>query len=166
MYYVFIQQLLSGTRTPQCLTRQIFALSQNKNIRTLKKIYLLVHLDNIAGGHWTFISISLGTQTIISYHDSIWTLNFYFERLKEPLAAFLGILGISNISSHYAMVPQQEDGCSCGIFTIAGILAHVHNTPIFEFHTGHVACCRANLLRSIIECKLIIHHSLVSCSPQ
>ena len=93
-------------------------------------------------------------------------MNSYFERLKAPLAAFLGTLDIYNISFHYAMVPQQEDGCSSGIFTIAGILAHVRNTPFLEFHTGHVACCRAVLLRSIIECKLIIHYSLVCCSPQ
>ena len=93
------------------------------------------------------------------------TLTSFYKRLKEPLAAFLGTLGIYNISFRYAMVPQQEDGCSCGIFTLAGILAHVHNTPFFEFNTGHVSCCHHDLLWSIIECKLIINYSLVYYSP-
>lgn len=49
---------------------------------------------------------------------------------------------------------------SCGIQTLADILAHVHNTPFLEFKLGYMSCCSHDLLWSIIDCKLIINHSL------
>ena len=39
-----------------------------------------------------------------------------------------------------------------------------HGHPWLQCWTS-ISCCRHDLLRSIIECKLIIHHSLISHSP-
>ena len=69
--------------------------------------------------------------------SSIRTLNSCFTRLQEPLALFLGTLDIHDIIFHYTTVPQQ-DGCSCGIYTLAGIIAHVQNTAILDFNAGHL----------------------------
>ena len=50
------------------------------------------------------------------------------------------------------------------VYTLAGILVHEHNTPFLEFNAGHVSCCHHDVLRSMIECKLITHHYLATPS--
>jgi hypothetical protein len=152
VYYTFLQQLMAGRPFPS-LYKQFLALSKQPNIQGFEKAYLLVHLD-ISGGHWTFIEISFGAQTVVSYHDSIDALRHKFEEMQHSLHQFLTELGCKNIRFLYGQVAKQEDGCSCGIFALAGIISQISNTHLTAFNTEGVTAFRKALFHSIVQNRL------------
>ena len=160
VYYVFLQQLVLGTRTLRSLTKQFFASSSHTNIESIKKAYLMVHLPSVPGGHWTYISLTIGSTTTIKYHDSLAPLQHHFQQFTQPLATFLTTLGLSSIAFEYANTPQQDDGCSCGAFALAGILAHANDTIFSHFAPRHVTCFRRDMYHSILTGTLLMHFTL------
>ena len=166
VYYVFLQQLLTGTRSVRSLTRQFLALSHNKDISTIRSCLLLVHLPNISGGHWTFISIKFGDTVLVTYHDSIQALSCNFTQFIQPITDFLRALNITgNIECTVAQNPQQTDGHSCGVYALAGMIALAHGNVSWTLSAAQAACMRLDLCQSIIEVKLITHHSLYDTTP-
>jgi hypothetical protein len=78
-----------------------------------------------------------------------------------PLHQFLTGIGLSDISFSHASTPQQEDCCSCGIFVLAGILAHILDKQLNAFPQHVVTCFRKELFYSILQNKLIIQQTLI-----
>ena len=165
VYYAFLQQLLTGTRTMRSLTKQFFALSHSKDLSTIRSCFLLVHVTNVPGGHWTFIYISLGDTVSVSYHDSIQALAFNFDQFIQPITDFLRGLNISGkIEFSVAPNPQQMDGHSCGVYALAGMLALAHGNTHWTLPANQTACMRQDVCQSIIDVTLITHHSLHDAS--
>jgi hypothetical protein len=152
VYYTFLQQLIAG-RPFTSLYKQFLALTNQPNLQGFEKAYLLVHLD-ISGGHWTFIEILFGAQTVVSYHDSIDALRHKFEEMQSLLHQFLTELGYKNIMFLYGQVAQQEDGCSCGIFALAGVISQISNTHLTVFNPERVSAFRKALFYSIVQNRL------------
>jgi Ulp1 family protease len=151
VYYTFLQQLIAE-RPFKSLRKHFLALSNKTDIQDLEKAYLLVHHD-ITGGHWSFIAITFGISTIVSYHDSIDAMRVKFEETQPLIHQFLTALGCNNITFINGRTAQQEDGCSCGIFTIAGIIAHINNTQL-TLNKQDVACFRKSIFYSIVQNRL------------
>ena len=116
---------------------------------------------NSPGGHWTVISITFVLSTTVSYHDSIDSMKYHFEQYKNPLLKFLTKLGCNNISFNFFQTGQQEDGCSCGIFAIAGIITHIHNLAQLTLNKKDISCLRKDFFHSILLNKLFIHSPMM-----
>ena len=116
--------LLTGTRSMRSLTKQFLALSNTKDIYTIRSCLLLVHLPNIPGKHWTFKSIGFGGTVLVTYHDSIQALSSNFTQFIQPIMNFLRALNTNgNIEFTVAQNPQRSDYHSCGVYALAGMLA-------------------------------------------
>lgn len=148
--YPFTQQLIAGR-----LYKHFLARTTKLNVQEFEKAYLLVHID-IPGGHWTFISITFGKQTRVLYHDSIEAMRYKFDDCRTPLNQFLTGIGCKDISYNYAQTAQQEDGCSCGIFVLAGIIMHINNRQLQPLHRHDVSCFRRELFQSVLLHRLNI----------
>ena len=85
-----------------------------------------------------------------------------FQQCTQPLATFLFTLGLSSISFECVNTPQQEDGCSCGAFALAGVLAHANGTLFNHFTPRHVTCFRSDMCHSIQTGTLIMHFTLAN----
>ena len=143
------------------LHQTIFALSLCNDISTIRSCLLLVHLPNIPGGHWTFISITLGDTVLVSYHDSIQALSINFEQFTESITDFLRTLNITgHIKFSVALNPQQMDGHSCGVYALVGMLALAHGNTHWTLSETQATCMRQDVCQSVIDVTLITRHSL------
>ena len=95
----------------------------------------------------------------MSYHDSIEATRYKFDDTKVLLHQFLTDIGCHNITINYASTAQQEDGCSCGIFVLAGIIMHIYNRQS-TLHRHEVSCFRRELFYSVLRNRLSTEHSL------
>ncbi len=90
------------------------------------------------------------------------TMRNKFEDFQTLLHQFHTDIGCNNIIFNYAKTAQQEDGCSCGIFVLAGILVHIYiyNRQPNPFYSNDVSCLRRELFHSVLLSRLSIEQSL------
>ena len=128
--------------------------SKKFNVFHMDKIFCPINLGNV---HWTLLVIYMCEKEIV-YYDSMGGCGTkYVEGALKYLEDESAKLGINTFCSDEwelistnIRVPQQQNGCDCGVFTIMYADFITDNLPL-DFSQEHVTLFRKKICANILK---------------